>query len=92
MNTSATTPANHDQTDEDILNYEVSDEALEAAAGTQEPNYTKGATDWPYGGIYCCWLAAVVLASEGIRSRLLKYAHLAGLPVRTPGLSEPGAI
>jgi hypothetical protein len=39
MNDSTTT-ATLDQTDEDILTYDVSDEALEAAAGTE-----KGAAD-----------------------------------------------
>lgn len=45
-----------DQTDEDILTYEVSDEALEAAAGTQgaanaavTAQYTTYST-----GAYCC--------------------------------------
>jgi hypothetical protein len=35
MDDPRTTTANFDQTDEDILTCEVSDEALEAAAGTE---------------------------------------------------------
>jgi hypothetical protein len=35
MDDSSTTTATVDQTDEDILTYHVSDEALEAAAGTE---------------------------------------------------------
>jgi hypothetical protein len=35
MNDSSNTAAGLDQTDEDILTYSVSDEALEAAAGTE---------------------------------------------------------
>jgi hypothetical protein len=43
MNDSSNTTAGLDQADEDILSYTVSDEALEAAAGTERgPN-----TDFP---------------------------------------------
>ena len=42
MNDTCTTTANFDQTDEDILTCEVSDEALEAAAGTE-----KGGAHYP---------------------------------------------
>jgi hypothetical protein len=39
-----------DQTDEDILTYDVSDEALEAAAGTE-----RGATPTPHDTHYLSW-------------------------------------
>jgi hypothetical protein len=35
MNDTSTTTGTLDQTDEDILTYDLSDEALEAAAGTE---------------------------------------------------------
>jgi hypothetical protein len=46
---------NRDQTDEDILTYTVSDEALEAAAGITEPATFAGYTNPQYQGCggYC---------------------------------------
>ena len=41
MNDICTTAATFDQADEEILSYEVSDEALEAAAGRE-----RGDSDW----------------------------------------------
>jgi hypothetical protein len=44
-----------DQADEDILTYTVSDEALEAAAGTEKGRYyTAHSMVMPVGGP-CCW-------------------------------------
>jgi hypothetical protein len=40
MDDSSSTTATLDQADEDILTYEVSDEALEAAAGTDRGGYS----------------------------------------------------
>jgi len=40
MDNTSTTTGTLDQTDEDILTYTVSDEALEAAAGTERGAYS----------------------------------------------------
>jgi hypothetical protein len=52
MNDASNTASDDIQADEEILTYDVSDEALEAAAGT-ERGAVRGAasTSW---GIYCC--------------------------------------
>ena len=42
MDESIATSENRDQTDEDILTYTVSDEALEAAAGTERGALRRG--------------------------------------------------
>jgi hypothetical protein len=42
MDDCSTTTGTLDQTDEEILTYEVSDEALEAAAGGQQPSFMSG--------------------------------------------------
>ena len=54
MDNTSTTTGTLDQTDEDILTYTVSDEALEAAAGTE-----RGAAPSPSSALspihlYCC--------------------------------------
>jgi hypothetical protein len=51
--TSSTTTANLNQADEDILTYTVSDEALEAAAGTEKGAGTNSFRDQPLP-ITCC--------------------------------------
>ena len=48
MDVTSTTTATLDQADEDILTYTVSDEALEAAAGTG------GAATWHINGTRSC--------------------------------------
>jgi hypothetical protein len=55
MDTPSNIADNLDQTDEDILTYTVSDEALEAAAGTErgEPATCGGGTT-TYRGSLCC--------------------------------------
>lgn len=43
-----------DQADYELLLYNISDDALEAAAGTDRPCWSKGQTDWPAHNILCC--------------------------------------
>jgi hypothetical protein len=47
------TTTDQKQSDEDILTYDVSDEALEAAAGT-ERGMSLGGSTGKYGNPYCC--------------------------------------
>jgi hypothetical protein len=49
MDNASTTTGTLDQADEDILTYTVSDEALEAAAGTE-----RGAGPYSNGGLPSC--------------------------------------
>jgi hypothetical protein len=52
MNDSSNTAAGLDQADEDVLTYTVSDEALEAATGTE-----MGCSRWtdaPLVSLFCC--------------------------------------
>ena len=53
MDDTSTTNATLDQTDEEMLTYEVSDEALEAAAGTARL-WTAMVTDCPTVIPACC--------------------------------------
>jgi hypothetical protein len=53
MDNSSTTIATLDQTDEDILNYTVSDEALQAAAGTERGSHILF-TSVPTHPHFCC--------------------------------------
>jgi hypothetical protein len=54
MDNTSTTTGTLDQTDEDILTYDVSDEALEAAAA-RVPYYTVSAgTQLPHCNYPCC--------------------------------------
>jgi hypothetical protein len=52
MDDTGISTATLDQTDEDILTYEVSDEALEAAAGPEWAAPSKSSQHWPQ--VYCC--------------------------------------
>ena len=51
MDKSSTTTATLGQVDEEIVIYTVSDEALEAAAGTEGGRFTVGYSSYSYG---CC--------------------------------------
>ena len=54
MDDTSTTSATLDQAEEDILTYDLSDEALEAAAGTGALNPTNlGNSCWVPGGRIC---------------------------------------
>ena len=54
MDESSTTSDTLDQADDDILSYTVSDEALEAAAGTErELQITRGSTNVILGCLLC---------------------------------------
>jgi hypothetical protein len=53
MDNSTTTTGTLDQTDEDILTYTVSDEALEAAAGTERGDHWTPAS-CHYTNTPCC--------------------------------------
>jgi hypothetical protein len=48
------TTLDHDQADNELLTGEVSDEALEAAAGADRSCFSKGRTDWPAHNFWCC--------------------------------------
>jgi hypothetical protein len=43
-----------DQADEDVLAYTISDEALEAAAGTERGPFQLSVQDTLRGGPFCC--------------------------------------
>ena len=47
------TASDLDQADDEILTYTVSDEALEAAAGTEKPSWTTGGA-FTWGCSDCC--------------------------------------
>jgi hypothetical protein len=53
MTDSSNTAAGLDQADEDILSYTVSDETLEAAAGTERVYFTQFCSS-PLYTTYCC--------------------------------------